>query len=175
MIAEMAIRNLLAGPEMLFEKLPTALSEVRAVVGAPGAPIAVKLVVRPHRPSDPSVQVPVGTPSGLSFPSAHATWTTTAAVLYGGMLGRPLIPVLVSPVLVSRLVLGVHYPSDVLVGSALGVTIGAGVRGTCAGTWGSAAQERCRGDHHRAKSSRDTGGPGNALTGPVRPCGPCSG
>jgi membrane-associated phospholipid phosphatase len=62
----------------------------------------------------------VGTPSRLSFPSSHATSTTAAAVLYGGLTGRRLTPVLVPPMLVSRLVLGVHYPSDVAAGSALG-------------------------------------------------------
>ncbi|HEU0089058.1 MAG TPA: phosphatase PAP2 family protein [Pseudonocardiaceae bacterium] len=99
-----------------------------AVAGAHGASIAVKRVVRRHRPTDPAVQVLVGTPSKLSFPSAHATSTTAAAVLYGALLRRPLTPVLVPPMLVSRLVLGVHYPSDVLVGSALGVLIGAAAR-----------------------------------------------
>ncbi|MDQ3760638.1 MAG: phosphatase PAP2 family protein [Actinomycetota bacterium] len=99
-----------------------------AVAAAHGASIAVKRVVRRHRPTDPSVQVLVGTPSRLSFPSSHAASTTAAAVLYGALLRRPLIPVLVPPMLVSRLVLGVHYPTDVLVGSALGATIGAGVR-----------------------------------------------
>ncbi|MFY9806708.1 MAG: phosphatase PAP2 family protein, partial [Pseudonocardiaceae bacterium] len=64
----------------------------------------------------------------LSFPSSHAASTTTAAVLYGGLLRRRLTPVLVAPMLISRLVLGVHYPSDVLVGSALGAAIGAGMR-----------------------------------------------
>jgi len=88
----------------------------------------VKRVVRRHRPTDPSVQVLVGTPSRLSFPSSHATSTTTAAVVYGGLLRRPLTPVLVPPMLVSRLVLGVHYPSDVLIGSALGGVMGAVVR-----------------------------------------------
>ena len=104
------------------------LISTAAVAAAHGTSIAVKRVVRRHRPTDPSVQVLVGTPSRLSFPSSHAASTTAAAVLYGGLLRRPLTAVLVPPMLVSRLVLGVHYPTDVLVGSALGAAIGAGVR-----------------------------------------------
>ncbi|PPK65945.1 5'-phosphoribosyl-monophospho-decaprenol phosphatase [Actinokineospora auranticolor] len=94
------------------------------VVAAHAASIAIKRVVRRPRPDDPSVQVLVGTPSKLSFPSSHATSTTAAAVLYSGLTGRSLVPVLVPPMLVSRLVLGVHYPSDVLAGSALGAVVG---------------------------------------------------
>ncbi|MGH3697777.1 MAG: phosphatase PAP2 family protein [Pseudonocardiaceae bacterium] len=99
-----------------------------AVAAAHGSSIAVKRVVRRDRPADPAVTVLVGTPSRLSFPSSHAASTTAAAVLYGGLLGRRLTPLLVPPMLISRLVLGVHYPSDVLVGSALGAAIGAGIR-----------------------------------------------
>jgi membrane-associated phospholipid phosphatase len=69
------------------------------------------------------VQVLVGTPSRLSFPSAHATSTTAAALLYGRLLGRPLAPLLVPPMALSRLVLGVHYPSDVAAGAALGAGV----------------------------------------------------
>jgi membrane-associated phospholipid phosphatase len=98
------------------------------VAAAHGTSIAVKRVVRRQRPTDPSVEVLAGTPSQLSFPSSHAASTTAAAVLYGGLLRRRLSPVLVPPMLISRLVLGVHYPSDVLVGSALGAVIGAGMR-----------------------------------------------
>ena len=104
------------------------LISAAAVAGAHGASIAVKRVVRRHRPTDPSVAVLVDTPSRLSFPSSHAASTTAATVLYGGLLRRPLTAVLVPPMLISRLVLGVHYPTDVLVGSALGAAIGAGVR-----------------------------------------------
>jgi membrane-associated phospholipid phosphatase len=98
------------------------------VVAAHGASIAVKRVVRRRRPDDPDVRVLVGTPSRLSFPSSHATSTTTAAVLYGRLLGRRLVPVLVPPMLVSRLLLGVHYPTDVMAGSALGAAVAAGLR-----------------------------------------------
>ena len=99
------------------------------VAAAHGASIAVKRVVRRPRPDDPSVQVLVGTPSRLSFPSSHASSTTAAAVLFGALLGpkakRGLAPAVVPPMLLSRLVLGVHFPSDVLVGSALGATVAA--------------------------------------------------
>jgi membrane-associated phospholipid phosphatase len=90
------------------------------VAFAHGASIAVKRVVRRPRPDDESVRVLVGTPSRLSFPSSHASSTTAAAVLYGRLLRRPLGAVLVPPMLLSRLVLGVHFPSDVLAGCALG-------------------------------------------------------
>lgn len=104
------------------------LISTAAVAGAHGTSIVVKRVVRRRRPLDPAVQVLVSTPSRLSFPSSHATSTTAAAMLYGHLLRRPLTAVLVPPMLVSRLVVGVHYPSDVLVGSILGAVVGAGVR-----------------------------------------------
>jgi membrane-associated phospholipid phosphatase len=90
---------------------------------AHGASIAVKRVVRRPRPTHPRVQVLVGTPSRLSFPSAHATSTTAAAMLYGRLLGRRLTPALVPPMALSRLVLGVHYPTDVAAGAALGAAV----------------------------------------------------
>lgn len=94
------------------------------VIGAHAASVVVKRVVRRARPDDPEITVGVSTPSRLSFPSAHATSTTAAAVLYSGLLRRNLVPVLVPPMLISRLVLGVHYPSDVLAGAVLGGSLG---------------------------------------------------
>ncbi len=85
-------------------------------LGAHAASIVIKRVVRRPRPNDPSVQVNVSTPSKLSFPSSHATSTTAAAVLLGRLTGLPLPAVLIPPMLLSRLVLGVHYPTDVLAG-----------------------------------------------------------
>ena len=100
------------------------LRATATVVGAHALSIAVKRVVRRHRPSDPRVQVLVATPSDWSFPSSHAASTTAAAVAYSGLLGRryPLfsIPVMMT----SRVILGVHYPSDVLAGSLIGAVMG---------------------------------------------------
>jgi len=103
------------------------LGAAAGVVGAHALSIAVKRVVRRPRPDHPDVRVLVGTPSRLSFPSSHAASTTAAAVLYGGLTGSALTGAVVPPMLASRLVLGVHYPSDVLAGSALGALVGGGV------------------------------------------------
>lgn len=85
--------------------------------------VAIKRVVRRERPHHPAIAVNVGTPSRLSFPSAHATSTTAAAVLLSGPTGLPLPAVLVPPMALSRLVLGVHYPSDVFTGVMVGAAV----------------------------------------------------
>ncbi|GAY15909.1 phosphatase PAP2 family protein [Mycobacterium sp. shizuoka-1] len=92
-------------------------------VAAHAAAIAIKLVVRRKRPSHPAIAVNVGTPSALSFPSAHATSTTAAAMLLSRAT-RSRLPLIVVPAMaVSRLVLGVHYPTDVLAGAAVGAAV----------------------------------------------------
>jgi len=90
---------------------------------AHAAAVVVKRIVRRQRPHDPAVAVNVGTPSQLSFPSAHATSTTAAAILMGRTTGLPLPAVLVPPMALSRMLLGVHYPSDVACGIALGAVV----------------------------------------------------
>jgi len=104
------------------------ISATAAVAVAHGASVGVKRVVRRPRPDDPRVQVLAGTPSRLSFPSAHATSTTAAAVLFGALLRKPLVAALVPPMALSRMVLGVHYPTDVLAGSALGAAVAVAAR-----------------------------------------------
>jgi len=85
--------------------------------------VLVKRLVRRRRPHHAAVAVNVGTPSELSFPSAHATSTTAAAILMGRITGLPLPVLLVPPMALSRILLGVHYPSDVACGVALGAAV----------------------------------------------------
>lgn len=85
--------------------------------------VVIKRVVKRTRPDHPAIAVNVGTPSRLSFPSAHATSTTAAAILLGRVTGLPLPAVLVPPMALSRLVLGVHYPTDVLTGVVVGTVV----------------------------------------------------
>jgi membrane-associated phospholipid phosphatase len=90
---------------------------------AHAAAVVIKRVVKRERPHHPAVTVNVGTPSRLSFPSAHATSTTAASILLARTTSLPLPLLLVPPMALSRLVLGVHYPSDVVTGVAVGAVI----------------------------------------------------
>jgi membrane-associated phospholipid phosphatase len=90
---------------------------------------AVKLAVRRPRPRLDELPQLVGTPTQLSFPSAHAATSACAARVFPP-LGAPralVLPLAVALPL-SRLYLGVHYPSDVLAGAALGTAIGGAAR-----------------------------------------------
>jgi len=63
-----------------------------------------------------------------SFPSGHtlhAVAFTIVAVTYYPMLGILLIPFTVL-IALSRVILGLHYPTDVLVGTVIGACIAAG-------------------------------------------------
>jgi undecaprenyl-diphosphatase len=86
---------------------------------------AVKLLVRRKRPDLPGYGPLVGTPTGLSFPSAHTTCSFTGAAQYS-RLGLPALPLhlLATAYAWSRLYLGVHYPSDIVAGAALGSVFG---------------------------------------------------
>ena len=106
--------------------------------GAHATSVAVKRVVRRRRPAHPSVTVGVKTPSTLSFPSSHATSTTAFALLAGSVTGVPVAAGLVPVMLASRLVLGVHYPSDVLAGA----TVGAGCAALTRAVWPTVAVQR---------------------------------
>ncbi|GGW35668.1 phosphatase PAP2 family protein [Streptomyces caelestis] len=85
--------------------------------GAHLVSMGVKRVVRRPRPAH--VEPLVRTAGRHSFPSSHATSAAAAAVAFGA-LGAHAIPPLAAAVCVSRLVVGVHYPSDVAAGAALG-------------------------------------------------------
>ncbi|QUR69379.1 phosphatase PAP2 family protein [Mycobacterium spongiae] len=98
------------------------------VFAAHAAAVLIKRLVRRPRPHHPAVVVNVSTPSRLSFPSAHATSTTAAAILMGraaGLSKRVCAATVVPPMAVSRVLLGVHYPSDVAAGVALGAAVAA--------------------------------------------------
>lgn len=97
-------------------------------VAAHAAAIVIKLAVRRRRPHHPDIAVNVGTPSALSFPSAHATSSTAAAMLLCRATRSPLPLAAIPLMALSRLVLGVHYPTDVIAGMA----VGAAVAGTTA-------------------------------------------
>lgn len=87
---------------------------------AHAASVVLKRIVRRKRPDYPYVRVGVGTPSKLSFPSSHSTSTTAFLVGVAHLTGNPL-PLLGVPVMMaSRMVLGVHYPTDTAVGAAIG-------------------------------------------------------
>jgi undecaprenyl-diphosphatase len=87
--------------------------------------VAIKQTVRRPRPQTVGVEPLTPVISKLSFPSTHSATSFAAAGVYARALPRatPIFYALAGTLAASRPVLGVHYPSDVLAGAALGSVI----------------------------------------------------
>jgi membrane-associated phospholipid phosphatase len=91
-----------------------------------GINFAVKLAVRRRRPQLDGLP-PLGrAPSSLSLPSAHATASFAAATAMSRIAPRrgPVLYTGAALMGLTRPYLGMHYPSDVVVGAALGTALG---------------------------------------------------
>ncbi len=87
----------------------------------------IKLIARRPRPQLEGLPPLGGAPSSLSFPSAHATASFAAATAMSRIAPELRVALFGAAALmaVTRPYLGMHYPSDVVVGAALGTSLGA--------------------------------------------------
>jgi len=87
---------------------------------------SIKLTIGRQRPLLDDHPPLARAPSKLSFPSAHSTSSVAAAVVLGRVApgARPALLCFAGAICACRPYLGMHYPSDVLAGAALGAVVG---------------------------------------------------
>jgi membrane-associated phospholipid phosphatase len=119
----------LAGASVDRSRRNRWLHATRAVLLAYALNTLLKTVVRRRRPQLEKLPALISTPTSLSFPSAHASSSFAAARAYARLVpGAPLYAVATAMAL-SRVYLGVHYPSDIAAGALLGTLVaGSGAR-----------------------------------------------
>jgi undecaprenyl-diphosphatase len=120
------------GIALLLSGDPQRFHAVEAGVLAVGAGILIfhriKRAVGRVRPRDiePHCWACIVTRDRFSFPSGHSTTAFAVAVSIGSFYPEvlPLLLVLAANVAISRVIVGMHFLSDVLVGSAMGMLLG---------------------------------------------------
>lgn len=120
---------------LLFFKKPSQRRVGLAIVVAFGAALALALIFQylAWRPRPEAARLLWPVPNFPSYPSGHATAAFAVAVVIG--LARQQLrwwgPALTGAALIaiSRVYLGVHYPSDILGGAILGASVGAACYG----------------------------------------------
>ena len=95
-------------------------------IAAPVANGPAKLLVRRHRPFQRGRPTLIPMPVSTSFPSGHSASAFAFATAASGELAHlaPALFPLAAAVAYSRVHTGVHYPSDVAAGSAIGIASG---------------------------------------------------
>jgi len=101
---------------------------VASVVGTYLLNTAVKGVFRRARPAFEDLPALIATPTALSFPSAHASSSFAAARAYSAMLPAAPLYATAAAMGLSRVYLGVHYPTDIAAGALLGTIAGSAGR-----------------------------------------------
>lgn len=89
---------------------------------------ALKVVVRRKRPLLDDLPALIATPTKLSFPSAHASSSFAAARAFAPLVPAGPLYAVATAMGLSRVYLGVHYPSDIAAGALLGTAIGSAAR-----------------------------------------------
>ena len=102
---------------------PAYRRTLRATLVAFGANQAIKLVVRRRRPRLADLPPLSSTVTELSYPSAHAATSFAAARSLSAALPTGALYPAALAMALSRVYLGVHYPSDTLAGAALGEAV----------------------------------------------------
>lgn len=100
---------------------------IAAIVAAEAVTAGLKILVARPRPADVLDGIRVLAPAGgYSFPSAHTTRSFAAATVLGTRLrrGRWALFAVATLIGLSRVVVGVHFPIDVIAGAGLGLLIG---------------------------------------------------
>jgi undecaprenyl-diphosphatase len=105
-----------------------AVATLAAVLVSQVAYNALKYTIDRPRPSVTYADVHplIATPNSPAMPSGHAWEAFAAATVLAAAAPRLRVPVfgLAALIAISRVYLGVHYPSDVVVGAAGGVLTG---------------------------------------------------
>jgi membrane-associated phospholipid phosphatase len=113
----------LAGAVLDPPRRAVYLRAARVVAIATVANYVVKLLVGRRRPELPDLPPLVHTISRRSYPSAHATTSFAGAAALARALPAAPLYGLAAVMALTRPYLGVHYPSDVVAGAALGTAL----------------------------------------------------